>query len=472
MNRKTKPEFIKNIHKVLPFPNLGPAQILVVGFFIIIVIGGCLLALPIASQNNQSIPFLDALFTATSAVCVTGLVVVNTYAHWTLFGKIVIISLIQIGGLGFMTLVSMIFVLLGKKITLRDRLIMQEALSQDTTAGIVRFTKQIVRGTLMVEGVGALFLATKFVPEYGVLKGLWYAVFHSISAFCNAGFDIIGQDNLTPYRGSIIVNLTVMSLIVLGGLGFGVWMDVIHGFKMKREANKRFTWKQVFQRLTLHTKLVLVITSYLIAIGFIFFFIAEYRNVETLGLLTFKDKVLAALFQSVSPRTAGFNTIALGAMKDASKFMTIILMFIGGSPAGTAGGIKTIAAGVLVICAISAIKGKEATEVFERRIPAKAILRSLAVIMIALGVVLGITIILSFTEDAQFIDLLFEATSGFATVGLTLGVTPSLSFIGKIIIIIDMFIGRLGPVTMAVAIMIRQGNHKSTIQYPEEKIIV
>ena len=472
MNSTTKPKFIKNIHKALPFPSLGPAQILVIGFFVIIVIGGCLLALPIASQNNQSIPFLDALFTATSAVCVTGLVVVNTYAHWTLFGKVVIICLIQIGGLGFMTLVSMIFVLLGKKITLKDRLIMQEALSQDTTAGIVKFTKQIVKGTFIVEGVGALLLAIKFVPEYGVLKGLWYSVFHSISAFCNAGFDIIGHENLTPYRGSIIVNMTVMSLIILGGLGFGVWMDVIHGFKMKLQAKNKFTWKQIFHRLTLHTKLVLVISSYLIVIGFIFFFIAEYRNAETLGLLTFKDKILAALFQSVSPRTAGFNTIALDAMRDASKFMTIILMFIGGSPAGTAGGIKTIAVGILVLCAISTIKGKDSTEVFERRIPAKAILRSLAVIMIALGVVLGITIILSFTEDAQFIDLLFEATSGFATVGLTLGITPSLSFIGKIIIIMDMFIGRLGPVTMAVAIIIRQGNHKNTIQYPEEKVIV
>lgn len=472
MNSKKKPAFIKNINQMLPFSHLGPAQILVIGFLVIIIIGACLLALPIASQNNQSIPFLDALFTATSATCVTGLVVVNTYAHWTLFGKVVIISLIQVGGLGFMTLVSMIFVLLGKKISLRDRLIMQEALSQDTTAGIVRFTRQIVRGTLIVEGVGALLLSIKFIPEYGFLKGSWYAVFHSISAFCNGGFDIIGDANLTPYRGSVIVNFTIMGLIILGGLGFGVWMDVLGGFKRKLKDKRNFTWKQTFQRLSLHTKLVLVMSGYLIVIGFIFFFIAEFKNVDTLGLLSFKDKVLGALFQSVSPRTAGFNTMDLGAMKDASKFMTIILMFIGGSPAGTAGGIKTIAVGVLVICAISTIKGKDSTEVFHRRIPAKAILRSLAVIMIALAVVLGITIILSFTEDAPFIDLLFEATSGFATVGLTLGVTPGLSFLGKIIMIIDMFIGRLGPVTMAVAIIIRQGNHKSTIQYPEEKVIV
>lgn len=452
--------------------NLGPAQVLVIGFLITIVIGSLLLSLPIASNNNQSLPYLDALFTATSAVCVTGLVVVNTYAHWTLFGKIVIISLIQIGGLGFMTLVSMIFVLLGKKITLKDRLVMQEALNQNTTAGVVKFTKTIVKGTLLVESVGALLLSVKFIPEYGFLKGIWYSVFHAISGFCNAGFDIIGDASLSPYVGDPIVNIVLVTLIVLGGLGFGVWLDLINGVRLKYKMNKRFTWKQAFDKLTLHTKLVVTITLYLIGIGFLFFFIAEFNNPHTLGALSFKEKIFAALFQSVSPRTAGFNTIALESMKDASKFMMIILMFIGGSPAGTAGGIKTIAAGVLVLCTISAVRGRDSTEAFRRRIPLKTVLRSLAIIMISLGVVLGITILLSFTEEALFLDLLFEAVSGFATVGSTLGVTANLSFIGKIIIIINMFIGRLGPVTMAVAVMIKQGNHNSVIHYPEEKIIV
>ncbi len=452
--------------------SLGPARILVIGFLIVIIIGSLLLSLPIASNNNQSISYLDALFTATSAVCVTGLIVVNTYAHWSLFGKIVIISLIQIGGLGFMTLVSMLFVLLGKKITLKDRLIMQEALGRDTTAGVVKFTKTIVKGTLLVEGIGALLLSLKFIPEYGFLKGAWYSVFHSISGFCNAGFDIVGDSSLSPYVGSPIINFTISGLIILGGLGFGVWMDIIHGVKSKMKMNKRFTWKQAFDKLALHTKLVLTITLYLIVGGFLFFLIAEFNNPGTLGGLPLADKIFAAFFQSVSPRTAGFNTIDLNAMKDSSKFMMIILMFIGGSPAGTAGGIKTIAAGILVLCTISTVKGKESIEAFQRKIPLKAILRALAVIMIALAVVLGITIILSFTEDAQFIDLLFEAVSGFATVGSTLGITPNLSVIGKGIIIIDMFIGRLGPVTMVVAIMVKQGNSKNAIQYPEEKIIV
>lgn len=472
MKHILKSKIINGIKKLSHLSRLGPAQVLVTGFFIIIMVGAILLSLPIASNNNQGLPFLDALFTATSAVCVTGLIVVNTFAHWTLFGKIVIISLIQIGGLGFMTLVSMIFVLLGRKITLKDRLIMQEALNQDTIAGIVRFSKQIVKGTLLVEGVGALLLSIRFIPEYGFLKGAWYSVFHAISGFCNAGFDIVGDASLSPYVGDPIINITIMLLIILGGLGFGVWMDLIHGVKLKLEMNKRFTWKQTFYRLALHTKLVVTITLSLIIIGFLFFFIAEFRNPTTLGALPFKDKIFAAFFQSVSPRTAGFNTISLDAMRDSSKFMMIILMFIGGSPAGTAGGIKTIAAGVLVLSTIATIRGRDSTEVFERRIPNKTIMRSLSVIMISLGVVLGITIILSFTEDAQFIDLFFEAVSGFATVGSTLGITPNLSFLGKIIIIIDMFIGRLGPVTMVVAMMIKQGNHKSIIQYPEEKVIV
>lgn len=451
---------------------LGPAQILVLGFFIIIIVGSLLLSLPIASNNNQSLPYLDALFTATSATCVTGLSVVNTASHWSLFGKIVILSLIQIGGLGFMTLVSMIFLLLGKKITLKDRLVMREALGKDTTAGVVRFSKSIVYGTLLVEGVGALLLSIRFIPEYGFLKGTWYSIFHSISGFCNAGFDIVGDSSLSPYVGDPIINITIMALIILGGLGFSVWMDIIQGIKQKFTMPKRFTWRQAFDRLSLHTKLVIIISLFLIIFGFLFFFVAEFNNPGTLGALSLSEKVFAAFFQSVSPRTAGFNTIALDAMVDASKFVMMILMFIGGSPAGTAGGIKTVAAGILVLCTISTVRGRDSTEIFKRKIPAKAILRSLAVIMISLSVVLIITIILSVTEDAQFIDLLFEAISGFATVGSTLGITPGLSFTGKVIIIINMFIGRLGPVTMVLAIMIKQGNHTSVIHYPEEKVIV
>lgn len=451
---------------------LGPAQILVVGFLVVILVATVLLMLPISSQSGESTPFIDALFTATSAVCVTGLVVVNTLSYWSIFGKIVIILCIQIGGLGFMTMVSMIFILMGKKITLKNRLIMQEALSFNTTAGIVRFTKLIVRLTLMVEAVGALLLSFVFIPEHGFLKGIAYSIFHSISAFCNAGFDLVGENSLVPYVGNGVINFTIMALIICGGLGFSVWIDTYNAIKLKRDSAEHFTWKQALYKLSLHTKIVWIITTALIVGGFVFFFVIEFSNPATLGALTFKEKIYAALFQSVSPRTAGFNTLPLAELTMPSKLMSMILMFIGGSPAGTAGGIKTVTIGVLVLCALSTIKGKESTVIFRRKIPIQIILRALTVIMIAFIVVFTTVMILTVTEDASFVDLMFEVVSAFATVGLTLGITSTLSLPGKLIIIMLMFIGRLGTVTMAVALMIKQEKNKGAIQYPEEKVMV
>lgn len=454
--------------------SLGPSQILVAGFLTVILVATVLLMLPISSQSGQTTDFIDALFTSTSAVCVTGLVVVNTLEYWSLFGKIVILLCIQIGGLGFMSLVSMIFVFMGKKITLKNRLIMQEAFSFNTTAGIVRFAKAVVQLTFLVEGIGALLLSFVFVPEYGLVKGIGYSIFHAISAFCNAGFDIVGQNSLVPYVGNGIVNFTVMGLIIAGGLGFCVWIDTYNMIKMKRQSAEHFTWKQAFYKLPLHTKLVWMITIILIVSGFIFFFVVEFRNPATLGALSLKDKVYAALFQSVSPRTAGFNTLPLAELTPASKLMTVVLMFIGGSPAGTAGGVKTVTIGVLILCALSTIKGRESTVVYKRRIPMSVIARALTVVMIAIAVVIGTLMILTVTEDASFMDLLFEVVSAFGTVGLTLGITPDLTAIGKIIIIILMFIGRLGTITIAVALMVRQGKakEKQGIQYPEEKVMV
>ena len=454
--------------------SLGPAQILVAGFLALILVATVLLMLPISSQSGQSTDFIDALLTSTSAVCVTGLIVVNTLEYWSIFGKIVIITCIQIGGLGFMSLVSMIFVFMGKKITLKNRLIMQEAFSSNTTAGIVRFTKTVVQLTFLVEAIGAFFLSFVFVPEHGLIKGIGYSIFHAISAFCNAGFDLVGPDSLTPYVGNSIINFTIMGLIIAGGLGFYVWMDTYHIIRMKRQSAEHFTWKQAFYKMSLHTKLVWVITIFLIVLGAVFFFVVESRNPNTLGALTFKEKIYAALFQSVSPRTAGFNTITLTEMAPASKLMMIILMFIGGSPAGTAGGIKTVTVGVLILCARSTIKGRESTVVYERRIPRAVISRALTVVIIAITVVIGTLMILTMTENIPFMDLLFEVVSAFATVGSTLGVTPNLTVIGKIIIIILMFIGRLGPVTIAVALMVKQGRakEKQGIQYPEEKVMV
>lgn len=475
MKQNETPGFIKLNRGTMLTKRLHPTQILVGGFLAVILIGSILLSLPISSASGSYTSFEDALFTATSAVCVTGLVVVNTAAHWSLFGKIVILICIQIGGLGFMSLVSMIFVALGKRITLKNRMVMQEALNFKTTAGVVRFTKMIVKGTLIVEGVGALLLAFVFVPEYGLGKGIWYSIFHAISAFCNAGFDIIGDSSLTPYVGNTIVNFVIMALIIIGGLGFSVWLDTYKAIERKIKAPKNYTWRQTVNKLCLHTKLVYVITAVLLVVGFVVIWVLEFTNPGTLGALTFKEKIYAALFQSVSPRTAGFNTVNLAELTDTSKLFTILLMMIGGSPAGTAGGIKTVTIGVLVLCAISTIKGNNQTVIFKRRISFNTITRSLTIVMIAISVVIVSVGGLSLTEEFTFMEILFETVSAFATVGTTLGITPLLSSIGKLLIIIVMFIGRLGVITTAVALMVRQGNKensKGNIQYPEEKVMV
>lgn len=449
--------------------NLRPTQILVLGFIALIILGTILLNLPAASNNHQSIGLIDALFTATSAVCVTGLVVVNTAAHWTVFGKFVIIILIQIGGLGFMTIATSLFMILGRKIGLKDRMIIQEALNQYSIAGMVRLTRNIIFGTFMIEGVGALLLSIKFVPEYG-MKGIALGIFHSISAFCNAGFDIIGDNSLSPYLGDVLVNFTMMLLIILGGLGFTVWIDTINTSK-KTIANG-WGFKNWFRHLSLHTKLVYVATSVLIVGGFVFFFAVEGFNDQTLGLLSFKDKFLGALFQSVTTRTAGFNTMPLDKMTDASKFVSILFMFIGGSPAGTAGGVKTITIVVLFMEVMSTVRGSQDAEAFGKRIPPSTVKRAMAVIIISLGVVLLVTTVLSLTEVGGFMDIFFEAVSGFATVGLTLGQTGKLSTIGKLVMSVTMFIGRLGPITMAVAFSLRSGRKKANIRLPEEKVMV
>lgn len=469
---KSVPSFLIKVKKncIIDISKFSPTQILVIGFLCLIFIGTILLTLPIASMQAENTDILDALFTATSAVCVTGLVVVNTLEHWTLFGKIVIICLIQIGGLGFMTLVTSLFVFLRRKITLKERLIIQESLNQNSLQGMVRLTKNIIKGTLIIEGTGMILLSLRFIPQYGMVKGLFMGVFHSISAFCNAGFDIIGRESLTPYQGDIIVNFTIMFLIILGGLGFTVWVDLVRQFKQR--IKKHFNWKQCFISFSLHTKLVLIITVVLVVIPFLFFFFVEYGNPGTLGHMNFKDKLLGALFQSVSPRTAGFNTIPLNKMTDASKLMTIILMVIGGSPAGTAGGIKTVTVCLLFLVVLSVIKGKQDTEIFKRRIPIDLIQKALAVIIISLGIVVGVTMILSLSETATFMEVLFEASSAFATVGSSLGITTELTTIGKIVIIITMFIGRLGPVTIALALSIRQNRNKVKVKYPEERVIV
>jgi len=335
---------------------------------------------------------------------------------------------------------------------------------------MVRLVRYILIGTLIIEGIGAVFLTLCFLDEYSFSTAVGYGIFHSISAFCNAGFDILSYGSLSPYVHHWGVNLTVIGLIILGGLGFTVWMDLMATTKEKFE--RKFDLKHWFLKLSLHTKLVLVLTFSLLSIGFILFFLLEMNNPNTIGDYSLPQKILAALFQSVTPRTAGFNTIPLDKMTDGSKFLTIIFMFIGGSPAGTAGGVKTVTVGVLFFAVLSVVRSKDDTEIFDKRIPEDIVKRALAVIMISFAVVLSVTIILTITESFTFMDTLFEAVSGFATVGLTLGVTGSLSTIGKLVMCITMFIGRLGPMTMAVAFAIRSGRKKIKVRKPEEKVMV
>ncbi len=451
------------------FFNFKPTQLLILGFMAVIFTGALLLDLPISSNSGQSVGFVNALFTSTSAVCVTGLAVVVTQSHWTLFGKTVIMFLIQVGGLGFMTIAMTLFMILGRKISLKERLIMQEAMNQYTLAGMVRLTKNVILGTFLIEGVGALLFSLVFVPEYG-LYGVYMSIFHSVSAFCNAGFDIVGPNGMVPYAGNVIVTVTIMVLIILGGLGFSVWIDVI---KVSREARQfKLTPVRWFKRCTLHTKLVLVITAGLIFGGALFFFILEGMNPGTLGDVSLKDKILGSFFQSVTSRTAGFNTVFQAELTDSSKFMTILLMFIGGSPASTAGGIKTATFGVLFFAVVSFVKGRDSVEIYNKRVPFEIVQRSLAILAISLTVVITVTMALSITEGAAFMDVFFESVSAFGTVGLTLGLTPELTTLGKLLLSMTMFFGRLGPFTIMVALTLRSRRNNTSIVLPEEKVMV
>lgn len=436
----------------------NPAQVLVLGFAIIILIGTILLNLPQSSVDGKSIGLIDAFFTATSAVCVTGLVVVNTASHWTIFGKIIIISLIQIGGLGIMTMATMIALILGKKVTLRERLIMREELNQFSLSGLVKLTKYIIISTLIIEGVGAALLAIRFIPMYGTAQGIWFSIFHSISAFCNAGFDIIGN-SMVPFVDDIMVNIIISLLIIIGGIGYTVLID------LNTHRNIR--------RISIHTKLVLLITSILLVLGSMLIFITEYNNPDTIGSLSVGGKVIASIFQSVTTRTAGFNSVDMAGLRSSTTLLMIVLMFIGGSPGSTAGGVKTTTFGVIILAIRAVLKGDKDVEVYSRRISNELIYKALAVIGIGIFVVIIVTMILTITEaDHDFLDLFFESASAFGTAGLTRNITPNLSGIGKIIIALTMFVGRLGPMTMAFALTKKEKRNNGYYKYPEGKILI
>ena len=436
---------------------LNPARVLVLGFLAIIIVGALLLMLPHAVVGEK-LTALEALFTSTSAVCVTGLVVVDTGTTFTVFGQLVIMMLIQIGGLGFMTMATLIFMLLGRKISFRNRLLISESLNQFTVQGVVALVKIILVYTLAVEGSAALLLALRFSRDFGWVRAIYYGVFHAVSAFCNAGFDLFGNfSSLTSYRGDPVVNLVIMALIISGGLGFTVVRDF---FPPWRKAG----------RLELHSKLVLVITALLLVSASLAIFVLEFSNPQTLAGIPWVDKVLATAFTATTPRTAGFNTVSIAGLRQPTLFIIIILMFIGASPASTGGGIKTTTFGVILVAVHSIIRGETDAVLFKRRLPQYIIHKALAIIILSIGLIAFVTLILCITEPFEFMSVLFEVVSAFGTVGLSVGITPDLSALGKLLIIFMMFVGRVGPVTLTLAF--GQRLKPSNIRYPEGRVMV
>jgi trk system potassium uptake protein TrkH len=430
---------------------------MVLGFASIILIGALLLMLPISSTTGNAVSFIDALFTATSATCVTGLVVLDTGTTFTIFGKTVIMLLIQVGGLGFMTMATLFAMMMKRKISLRDRLILQEAMNQGSMEGIVRLIRRVLIYSLVIEGCAAVLLSIRWAFDMPLAKAIYFGIFHAVSMFNNAGFDIFGDfRSLTDYVYDPLVNIVVMFLIVSGGIGFIVMSDLVE-FRVKR-------------KLSLHSKVVLSATAGLILIGALVIFIFEFTNQRTLGNLNFGGKILSAFFQSVSPRTAGANTVDIAGLRQASQFFMVILMFIGASPGSTGGGIKTTTFTIMIGAVIAMLRGREDVVLFRYRLAQERIYKALTLTLLALLLVLSVSMLLSTTEDSNFLAILFETTSAFATVGLSMGLTPELSTIGKILICLTMFAGRLGPLTLVYALGPKQG--KPLYKHPEGKIII
>lgn len=454
--------FIKKRH-------LTTTQIIAFGFLIAIVIGTVLLSLPISAKDGEATNLLDALFTATTSICVTGLTTVSTANHWSIFGKIVILILIQFGGLGVITFTTTILLILGKRITLKERLLIQDSYNLDTLQGLVKLTIKIIKGTFLVEGIAAILYAIQFVPEFGLFQGVGISIFNSVSAFCNAGMDIIGDNSLANYTSNVLVNLVTMGLIILGGLGFPVWWDLIRVSRIKDKG--KMGLRRLIQKFQLHTKLVLMCTLVLLIGGAVAILVLEWNNPNTLGPYTWPQKSMIAMFQSVTTRTAGFLTIPQENFTNGTSFLCIILMFIGGSPSGTAGGVKTVTVAMMVLAVISVVQGKEDTEVFHRKIVASNVRKGMAVVMISLAVLIVNTMILSIFEDLEFLDIFYETTSAIATVGLSRSVTPILSVPSKILIILTMYLGRIGPITMALFFNTKKTKANSR-SLPGERIIV
>ncbi|MEG1614929.1 MAG: TrkH family potassium uptake protein [Oscillospiraceae bacterium] len=453
------PDYSKIKNKI-NIRNLSPTKIIMWGYTIIILVGAFLLCLPISSRAGDFTNFFDCIFTATSATCVTGLIVFDTYTYWTIFGQLVIITLIQIGGLGFMTLALSAVTLTKKHIGLHQRYALKESIAAPSVGGVIRIARFILLGSLTIELIGAILLSFRFIPDFGIIRGVYYSVFHSISAFCNAGFDLMGIrapfSSLTSYSDSFIINLTISGLIIIGGLGFFVWDDLK-------------THKFQFSKYKLHTKIVLVVTATLVIGGTIAIFIFE-ENHGSMAHLPWWKKVLISFFQAVTPRTAGFNTVDLNSLSDESQLLTICLMLIGGSPSSTAGGIKTTTLAVMLLSILTELRNKKDIECFKRRIDDQTVRHAYSILTMYLFFFFVSAVLISAIDDVSVSKSIFETASAIGTVGLSLGITPGLSTISHMILAMLMFVGRVGGLTILVAFAKPYPNIAS--QMPLEKITV
>ena len=445
--------------------SLSTTKAIMLSFLLAALVGSVLLSLPISSADGESIPYIDALFTAATSICVTGLVTVPTVSAWSIFGQVIILILIQIGGLGIITIMSGLMISLHRKISLGDRMLIQDAFNLNTLSGLVRFIKKVLVGTFVVEGIGALLYMTVFVPEYGA-RGIWISVFNSISAFCNAGIDIISEDSLCGYVLNPMINIVTSMLIVLGGVGYIVWWDVVRVLK-----NVKSQKLKCFSSLTLHSKIALTMTGFLILSGAVVFFVFEYNNPLTIKDYSLFHKIQASLFQSITTRTAGFAAIPQENLTNASSIVSLLLMFIGGSPVGTAGGVKTVTIAVLIVSTFATIKHKGDVVLFHRTVSKLSINKAVAVVSISFITMFASTVLLSAVTNADVLDIFYETVSATATVGLTRNLTSTLNIWGKIIIIITMYLGRVGPISLFIAFSTKKGS-ENIIKDPTEEISV
>ncbi len=454
---------VENILESVRNYRLSPTQLLVVGYLILIASGTFLLLLPYSVQEGRSVSFLDAVFTATSAICVTGLIIKDTPVDFSFFGQMVILILVQLGGIGYMSAATILLVLVGKRIGLRERMVIQETLSTFTMGGLVTFLKQITRFVILVELVGAIFLTARFMNEFSLSKAIYLGIYHSISAFNNSGFALF-SDSLGQYRQDWLINMVMAILILLGGIGFLVYQDVLKW--INREVS----------RPSLHSKVVLVATAVIVLLGWIFFIFFEHANPQSLGGMPWYSQGLTSFFQTISIRTAGFSTIDIAALSEPTLYLLILLMFVGGSPGSTGGGIKTTTLAVMVVSLWSTMKGREDVTLFYRRIPPRVVANAFFLAALAMILVTGETLLLLYTEEKEFLPTLFEVTSAAGTVGMSTGDGLGRSFcalfsdFGKSVIVVTMLLGRIGPLLIGMSALSQ--TRRARFRYPEEKVMI